>query len=167
MVCSMILVALGSNMDFGERAPGDILAAALEAIETHASIVKTSRFYRSPAWPDPTEPPFTNAVAQVSHAPEPDSLLATLHRIEAMFGRVRGRRNAPRTLDLDLLDYDGRIVRGEAPGGLALPHPRMHVRDFVLAPLADIAPGWRHPLLGETAAELLAGLPERSAVPIS
>ena len=84
-------------------------------------------------------------------------LLAMLQEIELRFGRVRDERNAARTLDLDLLDYHGQI---SATPLLILPHPRLHLRRFVLVPLAEIAPEWRHPLSGLSAEELLAGLGE-------
>jgi 2-amino-4-hydroxy-6-hydroxymethyldihydropteridine diphosphokinase len=95
----------------------------------------------------------------------PAALLTRLHAIEARFGRVRGERNAARSLDLDLLAY-GEIT-SNAAGPLILPHPRMHQRAFVLAPLCDIAPAWRHPGLHRSAAQLLAALaPEQTALPI-
>ena len=84
---------------------------------------------------------------------QPFALLELLHNIETAYGRVRSRPNAPRTLDLDLLAHGGAVMTGE---GLELPHPRLAERRFVLAPLAEIAPGWRHPVLGETAAVLAA-----------
>jgi 2-amino-4-hydroxy-6-hydroxymethyldihydropteridine diphosphokinase len=99
-------------------------------------------------------------VAAVETALAPIALLALLHSVEAEFGRQRVLPNAPRTLDLDLLDYDGLVMEG----GITLPHPRMSVRGFVLAPLAEIAPGWRHPVTGLGAAELLAGLPDQDGV---
>ena len=86
----------------------------------------------------------------------PDALMATLHAIEQRFGRVRGERNAPRTLDLDILDYEGRVEAGPP----VLPHPRLDERAFVLVPLADIAPAWRHPVSGKSVAELIDALPQ-------
>ena len=78
-----------------------------------------------------------------------------------MLFRSRRVKNAPRTLDLDLLAYDDMCC--DAPGGMKLPHPRLHEREFVLAPLCDIAPEWRHPVTGETAAHMLAALGLRQA----
>jgi 2-amino-4-hydroxy-6-hydroxymethyldihydropteridine diphosphokinase len=86
------------------------------------------------------------------------ALLAHLHALELEFGRVRGMRNAARTLDLDLVDYDGQRRMPPQPAP-ALPHPRMDARAFVLLPLAEIAPAWRHPQSGVGVAELIAGLP--------
>jgi 2-amino-4-hydroxy-6-hydroxymethyldihydropteridine diphosphokinase len=98
-------------------------------------------------------------VAKVETDLQPAQLLETLHRIERSFGRERGRRNAPRTLDLDILDYGGRVEGGPP----SLPHPRIESRAFVLVPLAETASGWRHPVSRRTAAELLAGLPDYAA----
>ncbi len=121
---------------------------------SHLKIV--SSLYETPAWPDPADPPFVNAAAAIETDMRPEALLAALHAIEAGFGRRRSERNAPRTLDLDLLAYHD-IVQGEDEQGLVLPHPRLANRAFVLAPLAEIAPDWRHPVTGETAEALLAG----------
>lgn len=125
-------------------------------------VLKVSPFYETPAWPEPSDPPFVNGIVRVQTPLGPASLMAALHRIEAEFGRVRDVRNAPRTLDLDLLDYDGRVEDGPP----VLPHPRLADRAFVLVPLADVAPSWRHPKSGVPIKQLLESIatPERQAV---
>ena len=162
----MILIALGSNMASAAGSPAQTIAAALAALKPSGiALVKASRIYRSEAWPDANDPPFANAVAEVTTELQPEALLAALHGIEQSFGRVRGTRNAPRTLDLDVLDYAGRVEEGPP----VLPHPRMEARPFVLVPLAEIAPDWRHPISGRTAGELLSELrgAGRDVVPLS
>src|SRR3954468_12022730 len=118
----MILIALGSNLPSGVGGPKETIAAALDELGLKGlTIVKRSSLYRSAAWPDPSDPPFVNAVAEVRTALAPDALLKVLHEVESHFGRKRNRPNAPRSLDLDLIDYDGRIEEGPP----ALPHPRL------------------------------------------
>jgi 2-amino-4-hydroxy-6-hydroxymethyldihydropteridine diphosphokinase len=151
----MILIALGANLPSSAGEPAETLRAALKALGTRGVDGRAvSKFYATPAWPDPKDPPFVNAVAHVESALSPTELLAALHNVETAFGRIRSERNAPRTLDLDLLDYDGRTE----PGPPALPHPRMTERGFVLIPLADIAPDWRHPITGRSVQSLIADL---------
>jgi 2-amino-4-hydroxy-6-hydroxymethyldihydropteridine diphosphokinase len=95
----------------------------------------------------------------------PETLLRVLHDVERVFGRCRGERNAERTLDLDLLAY-GNVTR-DSSAAVEVPHPRMHERAFVLRPLAELAPRWRHPRLGVTTLEMLASVPpEQVAEPI-
>jgi 2-amino-4-hydroxy-6-hydroxymethyldihydropteridine diphosphokinase len=152
----MILIALGANLPSPAGPPAITLEAALQELAGRAiTILKRSGFYRSDAWPDPSDPSFVNAVAAVGTRLAPAQLLATLHEVEAAFGRRRSLANAPRTLDLDLLDYDGRVEEG-AP---QLPHPRIETRAFVLVPLREVAPDWRHPLSGRSVSELIARLP--------
>ena len=157
----MILIALGANLPSSAGPPAATLTAALARLEERGiKILAVSSFYETPAWPDPHLPAFVNAVAVIQTELLPAQLLALLHKVEAEFGRIRSRPNVPRSLDLDLLDYDG-LVTGE---GLALPHPRIAERGFVLVPLAEIVPGWRHPETGAGIADLLAALPDRGGV---
>lgn len=163
----MILVALGSNSPFGRLDPAEIILSALRALGRVANVQAASRLYASPAWPDPTEPAYVNAVARLDTALSAPALLAALHAIEAAFGRRRGRPNAPRTLDLDLLDYRGMKRVADAASPLVLPHPRLAQRAFVLAPLAEVAPAWRHPATGETAVALAAAVYDPEVRPLA
>jgi 2-amino-4-hydroxy-6-hydroxymethyldihydropteridine diphosphokinase len=154
----MILIALGANLPFGGMQPAQILRAALARLgDNGVTPTKVSRFYETAAWPDPSDPPFVNAVAAVETKLAPERLLQVLHDVEATFGRTRHKPNAPRTLDLDILDYDGRIQDGPPE----LPHPRLEGRGFVLVPLADVAPYWRHPVSGKRVPRLLSELAPR------
>ncbi|MEI9993991.1 MAG: 2-amino-4-hydroxy-6-hydroxymethyldihydropteridine diphosphokinase [Rhizomicrobium sp.] len=154
----MILIALGGNLSSQHGMPALTLDAALRALaQRGVAVVSVSPYYATPAWPDASDPPFVNAVAHIHTALSPDVLMELLHATETAFGRVRSRRNAPRTLDLDLLDYDGRVEQGPP----VLPHPRIAERAFVLVPLADVAPDWIHPATGQTVRSLIDALPER------
>ena len=152
----MILIGLGANLPSVAGAPPATLAAALAALaEAEVRLVRRSPWYRSAPVPAGDQPWYVNGVVLVATPLSPAELLAVLHRVEASFGRIRRTRNEPRPLDLDLLDYDGRF-RQEPP---VLPHPRLHERAFVLLPLRDVAPDWRHPASGAGLAELIAALP--------
>ena len=156
----MILIALGANLPSTAGPPAATLKTALAWLgERGVKVRALSSFYESPAWPDPADPKFVNAVAVVETALQPVELLTLLHGIETDLGRLRSTPNAPRVIDLDLLDYDGRLMSD----GVTLPHPRLAQRAFVLVPLAEIAPAWRHPVTGQGVQELLATLPNRGA----
>ena len=154
----MILIGIGSNLAAPQFAsPHDTVAAAVRQLPAiGAAVAACSRWYLSQPVPPSDQPWYINAVAVVETGLAPARLLAALLALEARLGRRRGAPDAARTLDLDLLDYDERQYDTRR---LILPHPRLHERRFVLAPLAEIAPHWRHSRLGLTAAELLAGLP--------
>lgn len=152
-----VVIALGSNLSAGYASSEALLEAALATFPAAGLMVlKRSAWWSSAAWPDPDGPEYRNAVAIVETDRPPDAVLHTLFSIERAFGRERGAANAARTLDLDLIAHGRRILHGE---GLLVPHPRAHERLFVMGPLAEIAPDWRHPVSGLSAAELAARAP--------
>ena len=154
----MTLAYLGFGANLGD--PADTLPRAVAACGALGTVVAVSPTYRSAPIGLVDQPDFLNAAAALETELPPAALLAALHRIEADFGRVRDVRWGPRTLDLDLLVYTG--VESDDPA-LTLPHPRAHEREFVLRPLADIAP--ELVIGGRTVAELLAGLAPQGVTP--
>lgn len=155
----MIFIALGANLPHPRwGTPQATCTAALAAlVGPDMTPIRRSRWYESAPVPASDQPWFVNGIAELSTDLDPAGLMARLHGVEADFGRVRGVPNAARVLDLDLIAFDDRVsAPGEAP---ILPHPRMHERLFVLLPLAELAPAWRHPRLGLGVSELIAALP--------
>jgi 2-amino-4-hydroxy-6-hydroxymethyldihydropteridine diphosphokinase len=149
-----VLIALGSNLKGGFGSSETLLEAALDNFPAAGfKVVARSPLWRSASWPDPALPDYINALAIVETALSPTETLLALHQLEASFGRRRERPNAPRTLDLDLVAH-GRSIMASA--GLILPHPDAARRLFVMGPLAQIAPDWVHPVLGQTARALAA-----------
>jgi 2-amino-4-hydroxy-6-hydroxymethyldihydropteridine diphosphokinase len=153
----LAVVAVGGNLKGAYGSCRALLEAALAAFPTVGLKVHAcSRWWRSASWPDPKAPDYLNGAALVETGLSPAQTLAALQRLEEAFGRVRGEPNAPRTLDLDLIAHGRAVI--EAPE-MILPHPRAAERLFVMGPLAEIAPGWTHPVSGETAQALAAKAP--------
>jgi 2-amino-4-hydroxy-6-hydroxymethyldihydropteridine diphosphokinase len=151
----MILVALGANLpSVRYGAPRETLEAGLTLLdERGVEVLDRAGWYESAPVPADDQPWFLNTVVRVASALSPGDLLTRLHDVEAALGRVRSVPNAPRAADFDLLDVDGQVTGSDA--WPRLPHPRMHARAFVLMPLAELAPAWRHPVSGRSAASLL------------
>ena len=159
-----VIVALGCNDKGAWRDCREALEAALARFRAEGiDVLRRSSWWRSAAWPDPADPPFLNGVVIVRTDHDPHALMAALGRIEEAFGRRRGLRNAPRTLDLDL------IACGRLSGdleGLILPHSRAAERKFVMGPLAEIAPDWVHPGGGTAKQLALQATVGRDAAPV-
>ena len=154
------LIALGSNL--GDRLTH--LREATRALTEHGAVLASSTVWETDAMYLEEQPPFLNAVVRVDADLEPLALLDVLLATELRLGRIRTLRNGPRTIDLDLLAAGA--TRLEHPR-LVLPHPRLHERPFVLYPLCEIDPAWRHPLLGRTAREMCDALPRGEHPPRS
>lgn len=161
---SEIWIGLGANIPGAFGLPRESIAAAIKEMEKAGFIV----FARSPLYLTPPlgtvrQPEFLNLVVGIRGSVGLISLLRFLKRLEQMAGRRQRGHWRPRPLDLDILDYGGRIVGRFGPmrvsGQLSLPHPELHKRGFVLVPLASVAPHWQHPVLGMSARQLLAKRP--------
>jgi len=156
----MIFIGVGANLPTNLfPSPLETCRAALDAINTLSAVrvMAQSRWFKSAPVPVSEQPWFINGVARLETDLSPIELLRVLHTVEADFGRVRTRRNAPRVLDLDLLAFHALKISN---ADVEIPHPRLHHRAFVLLPLADLAPDWIHPVTGETLADLVANLPK-------
>ncbi len=172
------VIGLGANSPSGVGPPLDTLTAALDRLEALGfRIVRRAPWIASPAYPPGAGPDFVNGAVLAETALAPEAALAALHQVETDFGRIRSERYGPRSVDLDLICWGDRVAPDRdvlrawialpradwtkrAPDQLLLPHPRLQDRAFVLAPLTALAPDWRHPVLGRTAAALWAALPD-------
>ncbi len=148
-----IYIAFGANLSN----PKETFKAALTLLDSRGVVVReVSGLWQSPSWPPGRgHPDYLNGVAAVDFTGTADVLLTVLMDVEAVLGRERGERNAPRTLDLDILDFKGQILNSER---LTLPHPRMLERGFVLFPLDHINPHWTDPVSGQKIIHFIARL---------
>ncbi len=166
-----LLIALGSNRRHGRHgAPAGVVAAAMVALGQAGFAVTARSRIRATAAVGPGGRGYANAVVAATSDLEPLDAVAALKRIEAAFGRRGGRRWGARVLDLDLLAAEDTVLPGRlgwqrAERGLIIPHKRLHVRGFVLDPLVEVAPGWRHPVLGATVRQLRARLRRPKRLP--
>ncbi len=152
----MIFIAFGSNLSselFGD--PIQNCINAIEILKTRFNVEEISKFYRTEPIPKSSQSWFINGVVSIKTDYKPSEVLDNLLQIEKSFKRIRGVKNDPRVIDLDLISYNEIILNTK---DLVLPHPRMHQRKFVLKPICDINSEWIHPVLKEKAGNLLKTL---------
>ena len=152
----MILVAIGSNLkskSFGS--PEQNCKVAIDMLRGYFEVTKSSNFYKTEPIPKSEQPWFVNCIVNIKSKISPSNLLDTLLQIESQFGRERGEKNQARVIDLDLIAYNRLIVNSLE---LTLPHPRMHLRKFVIQPICDINKNWIHPVFKKKASEILKEL---------
>ncbi len=149
-----IYLAIGSNL--GNK-KNNIEKAKFILSQNNVMILKSSSFYESPSWPNPTFPKFLNIVLKINTNLKPLKLLDLCKKIESQLGRKKTSRNSPRVCDIDILDYNKKVMKN----GLVLPHPRLHTRNFVILPLFEISKDWSHPILKSSIKRLLSLLSNR------
>lgn len=152
----MIFVAVGSNLSsksFGE--PINNCFKAIEFLKQTVQIDKISNFYETEPVPKSCQPNYVNGVVSVKTSISPNNLLLELFKIEQFFKRKRKFKNEPRVIDLDLISYNRILINSNK---LILPHPRMHLRKFVIRPICDINEDWEHPILKKKAKNILKTL---------
>ena len=181
---TMCLIAMGSNMQTEAETSRMIIERAAVEVARVLGPVQQSGLYTTPCFPVGAGPDYVNAALAVFTDLPAASVLKALHKIEADFGRQRVQRWGQRTLDLDLLALGTKVApdlatfdhwqnlpletqKLRAPEQLILPHPRLHERAFVLVPLADVAPTWCHPVLGQAVTEMLACSPAEGIAEVS
>ena len=175
-----VLLAIGANLTSSVGPPAETMGAAVSALEEKGAAIRgISAFYSTPAFPVGNGPDFVNAAAKVCADWTPERFLEVFHEIEASMDRVREKRWGQRTLDIDLIACGDSVLPDakthakwralpladqmeQTPSELILPHPRLQDRAFVLVPLADVAPEWRHPVLGLTVTQMCAALDEKA-----
>ena len=161
----MIHLNIGSNLNskYGSRFDNISIATNL-LLNSKIKIIKISNFYETPSYPNKNLPKFLNVGLIVDYQDNYLSLLKEIKLIEKKLGRIRTQKNDPRTIDIDIIDFKGEIKKTDK---LILPHPKCHLRNFVLFPILQIAPDWFHPILKKNAQFLIDKLSQKSRIEIT
>ena len=149
-----IFLGIGSNL--GNRIINIEKAKSL-LLENDINFISVSNYYETPSWPDPKKPKFINIVLKVTCKHKPQEIINLCKHIEAKLGRRKSPKNSPRICDIDIIDFDGLVLKDE----LCLPHARMHERNFVLFPLFEIEKEWVHPIKKVNIKKLIFSLPNK------
>ena len=155
----MIYIALGSNLpsSFGNRYEN--LNLAISLIETYGiQVIKRSSFYETLSFPDRTKPKFINVVLKTETHFSAQNLMKICLSVEKKLGRKRNKKNEPRICDIDIIDYDNKVIKKTLNNDLSIRHPKMHKRNFVLLPLFEISKRWKHPLLSVKITKLIKSI---------
>ena len=143
----MIYLNIGSNIpteDGGREA--NILKAINFLKKLKLNMIKISSFYETPSYPNNSDPKFINLCVKLESDLKASELLNEIKNIENKLGRIRIKKNEPRTCDIDIIDFNGEIIKNDE---LVAPHPRLHLRNFVIYPLKEIEPNWFHPIFNK------------------
>ena len=160
MISNKIIIGIGGNINSKDGShPVEVCDNAIKSLKDYSiQVEKQSQWYITEPIPKSDQPNFFNCVTIVSTKQNEYEVLKSLHEIEAKFGRKRNKINEPRSIDLDLIDFSSKILQNKK---ITLPHPRAHLRRFVMGPLAEMKPDWIHPILKLSVLEILKGLDEQ------
>ena len=140
----MIYLNIGSNLPLEEGGrETNILKAINHLKNLNLKLIKISSFYETPSYPNSSDPKFINLCVKLKSNLKANELLNEIKKIEKKLGRTRIKKNEPRTCDIDIIDFNGKIIKNDE---LETPHPRLHLRNFVIYPLKEIEPNWFHPI---------------------
>ena len=160
----MIYLGIGCNLPFRLKEKLKNIDIVIKNLSKLVSIKKISNLYLTPSYPDKTKPKFINFCMKVDTKMSAKKLLINLKKIEYKMGRIRKYKNAPRTCDIDILDFKQKIMKTSK---LVIPHPQMHLRNFVLYPLNEISPGWKHPVYNRKIDYFIKSLTNKSRLEIT
>ena len=148
----IVFLSIGSNLGNKKK---NIESVKYKLKKNNIKIIKSSKNYETLSWPNKKNPKFLNTVLKIETQLSPKTLMKKCLNIEKELGRTRNKKNEPRTCDIDIIDYDEKIIKNTKNQSLIIPHPRMHKRNFVLLPLFEISKTWIHPIKKTSIKELV------------